>query len=286
MKTHATQALHTAALTGFLSLAFLPPATAADFPGSLKSVTITDAQADNKPPTAAFTYTVNGETVNFDASGSSDTDGTISQYKWDFGDGTQGTGISAQHTYQNTENKEITLTVTDNNTAVSLVQSILSFNVCSKTPSYEQENTNEANGTGGWLQYYTVGALYTGTKAYKICSLEFYVKEISGIISNKSYTVNIYTRSGNNLGIVLASKVLSGSNVIKGWNTVSFDTPIDTGTSGFAIVIIPPSTSGDVNSFSLAVSTNNGLSEWTTRRWLGTIDNSFMDLDMAVRIYE
>jgi PKD repeat protein len=127
MKTPTTQALHTAALTGLLSLALLSPATAADFTGNLKGVTITDAQATNKPPTAAFTYTFSGQTVTFDASGSSDTDGTITEYKWDFGDGSSGSGAQVQHTYSAKTATPATLTLIDNNKAVSLTQKTILF---------------------------------------------------------------------------------------------------------------------------------------------------------------
>jgi PKD repeat protein len=50
------------------------------------------------PPIASFNYTVNGATVNVDASGSSAYAG-IAAYEWDWGDGTTGTGIIASHTY-------------------------------------------------------------------------------------------------------------------------------------------------------------------------------------------
>ena len=53
-------------------------------------------------------------TVNFDASGSSDTDGSIVSYEWDFGDGGSETGLTVKHTFNTAGTYKITLTVTDN----------------------------------------------------------------------------------------------------------------------------------------------------------------------------
>lgn len=67
-------------------------------------------------PTAAFTPTVAGGTVLFDASASSDPDGFLIGYVWNFGDGSQGFGKSVKHTYDQTGvGYNVTLVVTDNN---------------------------------------------------------------------------------------------------------------------------------------------------------------------------
>jgi PKD repeat protein len=66
------------------------------------------------PPTASFTYTAQFRTATFDASASSDADGTIAAYDWDFGDGTTGTGVNPQHTYAAGGTYNVVLTVTDN----------------------------------------------------------------------------------------------------------------------------------------------------------------------------
>jgi len=52
--------------------------------------------------------------VTFDGSGSSDNDGTILYYAWNFGDGTTATGVTANHTYTALGSFAARLTVTDN----------------------------------------------------------------------------------------------------------------------------------------------------------------------------
>ncbi len=55
-----------------------------------------------------------GSTCSFDGSGSSDPDGTIAGYVWNFGDGSTGTGASVSHSYATGGTFTVTLTVTDN----------------------------------------------------------------------------------------------------------------------------------------------------------------------------
>ena len=52
-------------------------------------------------------------TVSFDGSQSSDPDGTIVQYDWNFGDGSTATGPTVQHTYTGTATYTVSLMVTD-----------------------------------------------------------------------------------------------------------------------------------------------------------------------------
>ncbi len=78
-----------------------------------RTVVATDPPA-NVPPTAVFTATTGPLAVTADASASVDSDGTISSYLWNFGDGTTGAGSSAAHTYVVAGSYDISLTVTDN----------------------------------------------------------------------------------------------------------------------------------------------------------------------------
>jgi PKD repeat protein len=72
------------------------------------------AAPTNKPPTATFTSAVTGNNATFNASRSSDADGSISSYAWNFGDGATGTSVNPTHTYAATATYTVKLTVTDN----------------------------------------------------------------------------------------------------------------------------------------------------------------------------
>ncbi|MFD4422845.1 PKD domain-containing protein [Agromyces sp. NPDC058484] len=76
--------------------------------------TVTVTAPGNAPPTAAFTATPTGLSVAVDGGGSSDPDGSIASYAWDFGDGGTATGATASHTYAAGGSYPVTLTVTDN----------------------------------------------------------------------------------------------------------------------------------------------------------------------------
>jgi len=54
-----------------------------------------------------------GVPVQFDGTGSFDSDGTIVSYQWDFGDGTSGTGLNPTHIYAEDGVYVVTLCVTD-----------------------------------------------------------------------------------------------------------------------------------------------------------------------------
>lgn len=84
------------------------------------STTATIGPVPNVPPVAnadgPYSGTV-GVAVLFDGTGSSDSDGTIVAYDWDFGDGSTGTGVSPSHTYASDGTFAVTLMVTDDDGA-------------------------------------------------------------------------------------------------------------------------------------------------------------------------
>jgi len=77
----------------------------------------------NRSPVASFTQSAEtvspGELISFDASASYDLDGTIVSYFWDFGDGTNATGVATSHSYINDGTYTVTLTITDDDGATA-----------------------------------------------------------------------------------------------------------------------------------------------------------------------
>ena len=74
-------------------------------------------QPSNVPPTASFTTSVTGLAVTTNSSASTDSDGTIVSFAWDWGDLQTSTGANASHTYASAGAYTITLTVTDDDGA-------------------------------------------------------------------------------------------------------------------------------------------------------------------------
>ena len=94
-----------------------------------QEITITSTTS-NTSPIASFTSTHTSPSVNqsvtFDASNSTDPDGIITNYIWDFGDDTTGAGMTTTHSYITDGTYTVTLTVTDNNGLTDTIKQTLS----------------------------------------------------------------------------------------------------------------------------------------------------------------
>jgi PKD repeat protein len=116
----------------------------------------------DQPPTAAFTASCDHVACTLDGSGSSDTDGTIASYAWNFGDGSTATGATATHTFPATGTYTVTLVVTDNQGVASAATahpvSVLAANTPLATDSFNRtvsSGLGSADKGGPWT---TVGA--------------------------------------------------------------------------------------------------------------------------------
>jgi PKD repeat protein len=74
----------------------------------------------NQQPVASFTSTTSNLVATFDGSTSSDPDGSVASWAWDFGDSSTGTGAKPPaHTYAAAGTYNVKLTVTDNRGATA-----------------------------------------------------------------------------------------------------------------------------------------------------------------------
>jgi len=98
----------------------------------------------NEIPTAnpggSYEGTVDEE-ITFDGSASSDSDGTIEEYIWDFGDGSSGSGVNPVHTYSEAGTYTVKLTVKDDDDAQS--ESVQVSAVISEAQIEEEEEEEE-----------------------------------------------------------------------------------------------------------------------------------------------
>lgn len=158
--------------------------TVVDNQGASDSLVRTiSVQAANQPPAAAFQVSCNGLICTFNASASSDTDGTISKYTWSFGDGTSGTFSvpQASHTFAAGGQYSVQLKVTDNHGATATATTLLTVTepvVVNQSPQASftyscQERVCDFNASGstdpdGTIVSYqwNFGGSVTGSGAY------------------------------------------------------------------------------------------------------------------------
>jgi len=144
-----------------------------------------------------------GETVNFDGSASSDTDGAIVSYSWNFGDGGTAEGASVSHVYTAAGDYTVTLTVTDNSGAsrtdtliVSVSESLLPVIVLPNSPMLAlQAVYNEANVHGHAYVDIWKGSMVIEAGQF----LEYQVAMFSGNPVFKG-SVELHTLEGVTLG--------------------------------------------------------------------------------------
>ena len=111
-----------------------------------KSVFLSTVGA-NVPPTAAFTTSCGGLSCTADGTSSTDADGTIASYAWNFGDGRTGTGATPTHAYAAAGSYTITLTVTDNRGGTGTTTRAVTVAAPTTAIAFRGAANSNANGT-------------------------------------------------------------------------------------------------------------------------------------------
>jgi len=121
------------------------------------NVTLVPLFPTNASPTADFTYSPTnppvGAWVQFDASGSSDSDGTITSYAWSFGDGSTDSGVARWHRFNNPGTYIVTLTVTDDDGAIDTMTQAVQVGSSNQAPVAAFSATPTNPMVNAWVQF-------------------------------------------------------------------------------------------------------------------------------------
>ena len=185
-------------VAGVLAFTLQTLALAVESPGTLTSVSITDSLTANTPPSAVFTYSQNIDgSYTFDAGGSYDPDGNITDYKWNFGDEITGSGSKVTHKFLSAAPLNVTLQVVDDVKGLSITKKNIvpeawlkdEFDEATTTPL-----TNHVSVTGGrWEQVNITEQNFSITGGYG--SVVNTLTEGDIAINNATPTKNDYTVS-------------------------------------------------------------------------------------------
>ena len=161
-------------------------------------------------PLSSFTHQCSGSVCDFDGSGSSDSDGTIASYAWQFGDGTSGSGPTPHHVYAIGDQYVVTLTVTDDTGTTGALNMTIGANAppvtaltaaCSgNTCTFDASGSSDPDGT---IAFYSVsfgdghstGFMTTATASHAYATGTFtatlYVQDNAGAAAVRTTTITV-----------------------------------------------------------------------------------------------
>ncbi|MFE1646131.1 PKD domain-containing protein, partial [Microbacterium sp. P01] len=187
----------------------------------------------NVLPTAAFTSQVTNMSVALDATGSTDSDGAVTGYAWNFGDGTNGTGAQPLHSFSTAGTYTVVLTVTDDrggvatvskNVTVTLAPNVLPTAAFTKTVSNLTLSVNgagsaDADGTiASYAWNFGDGASASGALATHAYSAPGIYTVTLTVTDNRGGVATTTSQVDLSVSNVLARDVFDRT-VVSGWGT-------------------------------------------------------------------
>jgi PKD repeat protein len=246
-------------------------------------------------PTASFTSSSSGLTLSVDGAASTDSDGLLAAYAWDFGDGSTGTGVTTAHTYTAPGTYAVTLTATDNSGAPGTFAASVTVDTAVLLAQDDFDRTNpsgwsNADRGGAWTVSPTsswtvtsgtgqLAALTPGSSAsaslagvYSTNTDTALTLSLTQPATGSGTTVNVVGRRINGVGSYRAQVHFLADGTV----AVSL---VSTNGAGAETVITPATTvadlvyaPGDQMRVRLRVSTSGGQSDLTAKVWSATTD--------------
>jgi hypothetical protein len=110
-----------------------------------KAITVTASGSNpvsisNEPPIALFVPSCSGRVCTYNSSNSTDSDGTIASYLWNFGDGTSSTSASPSKTYAADGLYAVSLSITDDDSATDSTNQRISVFNATQAPDTSNDN--------------------------------------------------------------------------------------------------------------------------------------------------
>jgi len=118
--------------------------------------TTTGNQAPIARISASTTNEIRGVPISFDGSQSSDSDGTIQSYTWDFGDGIVTSAKTTTHAFDDAGTYTVKLIVTDNNGATDVDQITITIIESGNNPPNKPTITGPSSGTKNTEYSFTI----------------------------------------------------------------------------------------------------------------------------------
>ncbi len=121
------------------------------------SVNLTPSAPANQPPVSVFVYTPTspavGDWIQFNGAASTDPNGTIASYAWNFGNGATSTGPTAWYRYTTGGIFNVSLTVTDNLGAATTSTQSVRVGAVNQPPVALFTNDPTVGTPGVWMQF-------------------------------------------------------------------------------------------------------------------------------------